>query len=83
MKEFKFNENVKAVCEYKPTRNGFLHKATLYENAKIIGTAQISYINRTWECFEYETVLYKLIEKFYENEELEELRNILKLRAFI
>ena len=46
-------------CFTENTRNGFKHVAVVdYTNE----SAKINYVNRTWESFEYETVLNKLID---------------------
>lgn len=51
------------VCESKSTRNGFKHEATLliggYEHAK----AKCMYLNRTWESYQYHSVIQKVLEK--------------------
>lgn len=64
---FDISENYKAVCEVKSTRNGFNHECTLYalygQNGVGIDTVKVNYINRTWERFEFETCLKKLIDK--------------------
>lgn len=63
MKTFKINENLEAVCESKNTRNGFKHEATLLLNGIERESVKINYLNRTWESFEYESVLQKLLDK--------------------
>ena len=64
MKYFEVNRNITIKCEWKKTRNGFKHVATL-QNAKCedLETVACHYLNRTWESFEYESVLKKLVEK--------------------
>ena len=47
-------------CHTTNTRNGFCHTCYDYAHDK---TSKCSYYNRTWECFEYETVLRRAIEK--------------------
>ena len=50
------------VCETQNTRNGFRHLATVpYQvgSTRLI-TAKVNYINRTWERFQYETVLDRI-----------------------
>lgn len=48
-------------CHTTDTRNGFCH--TCYDFASD-RTSKVSYYNRTWECFEYETVLRRAIDKY-------------------
>lgn len=63
MERFKINEEIEVVCEWKKTRNGFKHEATLLKNGRSILTVKECYLNRTWECYEFDTVLNKLAEK--------------------
>lgn len=39
------------------TRNGFYHTTTLFENGYKIANHKCNYINRTWECYTYQTVM--------------------------
>ena len=48
-------------CHTTDTRNGFCHTCYDYESDR---TSKVSYYNRTWESFEYETVLRRAIEKY-------------------
>jgi hypothetical protein len=60
---FKVNDNTEIVCKYSSTRNGFCHRATLFVNEEKKCSAVASYLNRTWESYEYESVLRKLLDK--------------------
>lgn len=56
------------VCTHENTRNGFRHVCVVYDLAldREIFRSKVTYINRTWESFEFETVLNKakaLLEK--------------------
>lgn len=67
MKTFRINDKYQIVCEYVKTRNGFKHVANLYRTGLSGTTTNISetkvcYLNRTWESYEYETVIQKLLE---------------------
>ena len=57
---FKLNRNYSVVCEYKSTRNGFTHIATILNNGLEINKVKVNYLNRTWESYEY--VLRKAID---------------------
>lgn len=63
MKKFKVNDRIEIGCEYKKSRNGFRHIATLYTDGKVADKTSESYLNRTWESYEYQTVMQKLIKK--------------------
>jgi hypothetical protein len=61
---FKVNDKVEIVCEWVNTRYGFRHDARLYINGNEYGNkAKCCYYNRTWEKFEFETVIHKLLEQ--------------------
>ena len=51
------------VCYTTYTRNGFCHTAHLMGWKYDITDTKASYCNRTWERFEYESVLKRAIEK--------------------
>lgn len=61
MTTFKINERAEIVCEWKKTRMAFKHVATLVIDGREADTTKICYQNRTWERYEYESVLHKLI----------------------
>ena len=60
MQTFKINDNLEVVCEWVNTRNGFKHVATLLLDGHEQESVKINYLNRTWERYEYESVLKKL-----------------------
>ena len=55
-------------CYSTNTRNGFCHHAETEYNGKEL-KARVSYINRTYERFEFETVIKRLIEKLPKKEQ--------------
>ena len=63
MKTFKLDKNTEVICEWKKTRMAFKHVATLMINGYEEDSAKICYQNRTWEGFEFESVLNKLLDK--------------------
>ena len=60
---FEFNgHKYEARCTSRNTRNGFAHDCTVRdENYNEIATATCHYLNRTWECFRFESVLHSAI----------------------
>ena len=62
MKLFRLNKTYSAVCQWVRTRSGFKHTADLFKNGYSVESAKCCYLNRTWERFEYETVLHELID---------------------
>ena len=63
MKTFKINDNYKIHCYSEKTRYGFRHLAFLTEKGNEIEKAKRCYYNRTWESFEYKSVIEDLLEK--------------------
>jgi hypothetical protein len=57
---FKINDHVTVFCHTEDTRSGFRHLATLFDNGMIRARAKECYINRTWERYDYQTVLRRL-----------------------
>ena len=47
-------------CWTTSTRQGFCHTVYCYETGQ---TTKVSYINRTWECYRYQTALRKAFAK--------------------
>lgn len=70
MKTFKITEKMEAVCEYQKTRSGFRHVAVLLINGTETSRTKVCYQNRTWESFEFETVLKKLLKDVMPEKEL-------------
>ena len=63
MKTFKITKHLQAVCDSQNTRYGFRHIANLLRDGYEIETAKCCYYNRTWECYEFESVLNGLYSK--------------------
>lgn len=57
-------EAVSFYCSTTRTRNGFCHHVFTWGMGKKNEHTRISYYNRTWERFEYESALYSAIKKF-------------------
>jgi hypothetical protein len=63
MKVINISKDLNLVLETKRTKEGFKHVAILTDNFNEPIKASINYVNRTWESFEYESVIMKLLEK--------------------
>ena len=61
MKTFEIKNGMQVICESQNTRNGFRHIAILMNNGNEVDRTKVTYLNRTWESFEFESVLHKLI----------------------
>lgn len=60
MQTFKINSHLSAECETYQTRYSWGHKAWLYRDGQEISYTKITYYNRTWESYEFESILRKL-----------------------
>ena len=57
-------------CWTTETRNGFCHHSAYYAPCGLIETRRVSYLNRTWKSFRYETCLLTLANKMPKPERL-------------
>ena len=62
MKLFTLNDTKTVACEHEDTRSGFRHIAILMHNGSEIDRTKVCYSNRTWESYEFQTVLSKLLD---------------------
>jgi len=69
MERFTLSPEYEITCEWKKTRNGFCHKAKLHKNSLIVAHAREGYLNRTWESYDYQTVIHKLIQAYFGKED--------------
>lgn len=46
------------------TRNGFKHESTLFHYGNEVENARVCYLNRTWECYNYQTSMREVVEKY-------------------
>lgn len=76
---FKFSFNCseyEARATWRNTRNGFAHDIVVRDaNYNDVCTATMHYLNRTWECYEYESVLHEAIDKLTEEAIANEIYN--------
>ena len=64
MKIFRMNDKYSIVCEtHNTSYGGFKHTATLMQNGLEITDTKICYHNRTWESYQYQSVLLQLLDK--------------------
>jgi len=62
IKTKKLNKNTYTViCESWETYRSWGHKVTILKNNYTIQVAKITYINRTWEFYRYQTTILKAI----------------------
>lgn len=63
MKTFKIDESTTIQCHVYETRNSWGHVAKLMNNGREVSKCRIRYYNRTWESFEFESVISNLLHK--------------------
>ena len=80
MKIFKHN-NATFVCEFQGNRAGFKHKATFIIGESVIQTNSIQYYNRTWEKYNYQSVILKCIDCAIEEQKQGIKNNVLRLQG--
>lgn len=82
---------MECTCNFKATRNGFKHYGDVYLNDSIYKCnnkeLKICYINRTWEAYEYQSLLSYMIEYLKKNKlvnevDYKELKNKVYNHAF-
>lgn len=62
-KTFNLKCGYRIECRSEKTRYGFRHLAFLYDNQyNRIGTSKACYYNRTWESFEFQTVIRNVLQ---------------------
>jgi hypothetical protein len=57
-KEFMF------YCDSRSTRHGFAHDVELFVNGKPKEKTACHYLNRTWECWQYQTAICSVIRQY-------------------
>jgi len=63
MRIFKITPKIEIVANFEKQRDGFRHRATLVLNGKEVDETTVHYINRTWESYEFQSVMEKLVDK--------------------
>jgi len=61
-RSFNLSDRITIVANASKTRNGFKHTATLYIDGVEVDSAKVNYLNRTWESYEFQTVMQKLVD---------------------
>ena len=64
------------------TRHGFAHDTEVFIDGRNVGSNTAHYLNRTWECFRYQTVMRGAIIRLREEREKELRRNFKYLHDY-
>ena len=71
MKTFNLSKDYAVVCEWKKTRMAFKHEATVMQNGCEVYKTKICYQNRTWESYDFQSVLHKVIRGYFKGEDVQ------------
>ena len=63
VKTFELDKDFTVICKWFKTSYGFKHEADLYHRGEFEEFAKCCYYNRTWESFEYESVISDVLNK--------------------
>lgn len=64
---FKSKDNKFTIVAYTySTQHNWGHKATLYSNTHELNTYKITYYNRTWETYQYQSVIKAVLSDYME-----------------
>lgn len=55
------------VNSFRGNRSGFVHETTLFRNGRMAGANRIQYYNRTWESYEYQSVMKGCVRELLED----------------
>ena len=78
MRIFQLDEVYNVACNSESTRSGFRHVAVLHKNGYEIARAKCTYQNRTWEAYQFESVLLKLVDDFMAQCDKQKYRDVIK-----
>ncbi|MFA5380242.1 MAG: hypothetical protein WC455_31055 [Dehalococcoidia bacterium] len=67
MKSYKFGNGYEVNCWSENTRYGFRHLCELTHNLNRIGKSKACYYNRTWEAYEFQSVIHQAIQAVFDN----------------
>lgn len=74
-KIFKVDNQIEIWCYARSTKNGFSHRAVMVVKGQKSTEAKCQYLNRTWERYEFESVLDKVLrkDKYYSDSQIKVL----------
>ena len=72
MRIFKITKEIEVVCNSESTRYGFRHLATMLRDGVEIQDGKCTYQNRTWERYEFQSVLFDVVRKALKNKLISE-----------
>lgn len=73
------DKHIEFVNESCSTRHGFKHVTTMFVNGCQQGTNTVHYLNRTWECYPFQTCMRGCVRELLENR-IENLKSDFKFK---
>jgi len=67
MKTYNFGDGYQVICRSENTRYGFRHLCELTKNYNVIAKTKACYYNRTWESYEFQSVIHSAINAAFDN----------------
>jgi hypothetical protein len=67
MKTYNFGEGYQVNCRSEKTRYGFRHLCELTQNYNVLAKTKACYYNRTWEAYEFQSVIHQAIQAVFDN----------------
>ena len=67
MKTYSFGEGYQVNCRSEKTRYGFRHLCELTQNYNVLAKTKACYYNRTWEAYEFQSVIHQAIQAAFDN----------------
>lgn len=71
-------KDIRAYAHTTDTRQGFCHTVETWDDKEELAKVKVSYLNRTWERFDYESALLSVIEKAFTGKRNELIREYLR-----
>lgn len=80
-RNFIIDRDYSVITQWDSTSYGFRHLAKLMKDGREVASAKMTYYNRTWERYEYESVIYELLHKYFPEDVAKEKMRLLELKA--
>lgn len=85
--EKKIGENTYTfVCEFVDCRDGFSHVCELRKNGRTINSNRVHYLNRTWECYRYQSAMLGCVRNelnYIESKGIEEYKEVNGIKRLV
>ena len=62
-RSFQPTQSISIHCRSEKTSMAFRHLATIFKNGQVVGEGRIPYQNRTWESYEFQSVMQQAVNK--------------------